>query len=76
MGPEHWLAKSLDKEELDTAYGDIRVDLHKMEYIFLNVFLWCDELKNRSLPWKCQPQRVCIATVESCLPYSFDVRTV
>ena len=62
MGPEHWLAnfltKSLDKEEFDTSSGEWRLELHKVEYIFLNAFLWCDELKNRSMPWKCQPQRV------------------
>ena len=58
VGTENWLAKSLDKSEFDTSYGDMRIELHKVEYMFLNAFLWCEELKNRSMPWKVQPQRV------------------
>ena len=58
VGPEHYLAKTLDKSEFDTTNGDWRIDLHQVEYIFLNAFKWCDALKNRSMPWKIQPQRV------------------
>ena len=38
VGAEHWLAKSLDKSEFDTSHGDIRIELHKVEYMFLNAF--------------------------------------
>ena len=56
--PEHWVNKCLDPAYLDRSGGDVLFDMHMIEYLFLNCFIWSERIKKRSMAWNLTPAKV------------------